>query len=127
MERAIRKLEGLLKQPPRGAGRKLDLDASLVEDLETALDIRNILAHEFLTRFRVEYAVREEAVGMAVGFLDASNAFITDVQLRLDEAAEKRLLEKGIANPPLDDDELNDLMEDIRRWTEEDLPAPEAD
>jgi hypothetical protein len=120
MERAIKKLEGLLKQPPGDASKQLDLDALLLGDLKTAIEIRNVLAHEFLTRFRVEYAIREEAIDMAIAFLDASYAFIGDVQRRLDEEADRRLLEKGIEQPYLDDEEMNDLMEDIKRWAETD-------
>ena len=123
MERAIRKLEGLLKQPPKDASKQLDLDSALFADLTTALDIRNILAHEFLTRFRVEYAVREEAIGMATAFLDLSKIFISDVQSRLDEVAEARLLDQGIEEPYLDDEEMNDLVNSLRRWAEDDAPG----
>ncbi len=123
MERAIRKLEGLLKQPPRDAAKHIDLDPSLFSDLNLALEIRNLLAHEFLTRFRLEYVVREEkAVVMAKAFLDASIAFIADVQSRLDEVAEERLLERAIEAPYLDDDEMDDLMQSLKKWAEEDLP-----
>lgn len=122
MERATRKLEGLLKQPPKDASKQLDLDSDLLADLTTALDIRNILAHEFLTRFRVEYAVREEALGMATAFLDLSEIFISDVQRRLDEVAEARLLERGIEKPYLGDEEMNDLVDVLRRWAESDPP-----
>lgn len=122
MDRALRKLEGLLKQPSKDASKRLDLDPSLLSDLSTALDIRNILAHEFLTRFRAEYAVREEALGMATAFLDVSQVFIADVQQRLDAVAENWLLEEGIEKPYLDDEELSDLMEALQEWAEGDLP-----
>lgn len=120
LEKAMKKLEGLLKQPPGDASKHLELDALLLDDLKTAIEIRNVLAHDFLTRFRIELAIREEAIDMAVAFLDASHAFVTDVQRRLDEEAERRLLEKGIRQPYLDDEEMNDLMEDINRWVEAD-------
>ena len=123
MERALRKLEGLLKQPPKDASKQLDLDPALLSDLMIAIDIRNILAHDFLTRFRVEYAVRGEAVGMATAFLDLSEIFISDVQRRLDKAAEARLLEQGIEPPYLDDEGMEEIVDSLRRWSEDDAPG----
>jgi|SRR5690349_20641459 len=122
MERAIRQLEGLLKQPSKDASKRLGLDSALLADLTTALGIRNVLAHEFLTRFRVEYAIREEAIGMATAFLELSEIFISDVQRRLDEVAEARLLAQGIEEPYLDDEEMDGLMNSLRRWAEDDAP-----
>jgi hypothetical protein len=91
-----------------------------------AIEIRNLLAHEFLTRFRVEYAIGEEAIDKAAAFLDDSHAFIGDVQRRLDDEAGLRLLEKGIEQPYLDDEEMNDLTEAIQRWVEAGAP-PEGE
>lgn len=115
--RALRKVEGLLKQPVGDASKQVRLDPTLLGDLRTVLEFRNRLAHDFLVRFRVEYAVREEAVGLAVAFLDGARVFMDDVQQRLDEIADERLFQRGIEEPYLDDDEMNDLMESLRCWT----------
>lgn len=118
MERAIRKLEGLLKQPPKDASKQLNLDTELLSDLTTAIDIRNVLAHDFLIQFRVEHAVSEQAIRRATEFLDLSKTFISDVQRRLDEVARERLHGKGIEEPYLDDEEMDDLREDLKEWAE---------
>lgn len=59
---------------------------------------------------------------MATAFLDLSETFISDVQRRLDEVAEARLLERGIEKPYLDDEEMNDLVDVLRRWAEGEQP-----
>src|SRR5215211_2090313 len=61
VERAVRQIEGLLKQPKTDQARRLrDLEPELLEELELALSVRNKIAHEGLVRYRVDAAVRGE-------------------------------------------------------------------
>jgi hypothetical protein len=39
---------------------------------------------------------------------------------RLDEAADARLAARGYEQPLLDDDEIDELMQSLRQWTERD-------
>jgi hypothetical protein len=131
MDRATRQIEGLLKQPTGDQAKTIsDLDPDLLDDLQLAVSVRNRLAHDFLIRYRVEKVVNRDATAMATAFLTAANAFIGNVRARLDALADERLTAKGLEHPYLDDDEMDDLMRSIGRWSrsgDEELQDATAD
>jgi len=122
-DRALRQIEGLLKQPKSDQSKDLSgLPASLRDDVRLAFDVRNRLAHDGLFSYRVERAVDDDAAQMARAAFEAITAFMDDVRTRLDQLADDRLEASGIARPFLDDEEMNELMESIGRWARDERP-----
>ena len=121
LNRALRQIEGLLRQPAGDQIKTMgDVDPLLFTDLRDAISVRNMLAHEFLLRYRVEKAVNDEASEMAVSGLTAMRLLFGDVQARLNAVADERLSERGIKRPYLSDEEMDELMMTLRRWAERD-------
>jgi hypothetical protein len=116
LERALRQIEGLLKQPKTDQARRLkNVAPELLDELELALGVRNKLAHEGLVRYRLDAAVRgDKAREEAVATFRAIWLFVDTVRESLDQLADRRLEERGVAD--LDDDEMEDLMASLRRW-----------
>ena len=115
VERAVRQVEGLLKQPKTDQARRLrDIEPELIEELELALSVRNKLAHEGLVHYRVDAAVRgEQARDEAIAFR-AIWLFMDSVRASLDSLADERLEELGV--PELDADEMQELLASLRTW-----------
>jgi hypothetical protein len=127
LERAVRQIEGLLKQPKTDQARRLnDVEPELLDELELALGVRNKLAHEGLVRARLDAAVRgDKAREETVAMFRAIWLFMDSVCDSLDRLADQRLEERGVAD--LDDDEMEDLMASLRRWASSGPSALEDD
>ncbi|MEA2493952.1 MAG: hypothetical protein QOJ29_1863 [Thermoleophilaceae bacterium] len=128
IERAMRKIEGLLKQPKGDQVKSIaDLDPDLIDDLGTAVEVRNRLAHDFFVRYRVEAAVSDLGAPLAASFLTAATCFMDDVRAGLDVLADARLEAQGLERPYLTDDEMDGLVQSMRRWIERgDEPADDS-
>lgn len=119
-EVALRKVEGLLKQPAADQARGLrDLPDDLKQVLIEALDVRNKLVHSFLTEYRIKANVDEKAVDWALSLLEASRDQFDELAEDLDEYATAQLSAKGIEKPYLDEEEMEGLRSDLEAWSEE--------
>jgi hypothetical protein len=127
LERAVRQIDGLLKQPKTDQARRLkDVEPELLEDLELALGVRNKIAHEGLFRYRLDAAVRgDKAREEAVAMFRAIWLFMDSVRASLDQLADWRLEERGVAD--LEDEEMEELMASLRRWASSGPSALEDD
>jgi hypothetical protein len=127
VERAVRRIDGLLKQPKTDQARRVrELEPQLLEELELALGVRNKLAHEGLVRYQLDAAVRgERARDEAVAMFRAIRLFMESVRASLDRLADERLEERGV--PDLDDSEMEELMASLRRWAASGPSALELD
>lgn len=115
-ERAMRQVDGLLKQPTGDQIKGLkDVDPDLRDELTLAVDVRNKLAHDSLTTYRVDVAVRGEAAHEeARAMFRAIALFLDSVRERLEEIANDRL--EGVDD--LDDEEMKPLMESLTSWAD---------
>lgn len=126
LERALKKIDGLLKQPKRDQGKNLKgLGADLLDDIETALQVRNRIAHDALVEYRLELATTGDAAGV-MAVLEVAHLYFEDVRERLDAIADGRLEKQGIHRPYLEDDEMDDLMKSLGNWAQ-DLGTPPDD
>jgi hypothetical protein len=103
-----------------------DVELELLEELELALGVRNKVAHEGLFRYRLDAAVRgDKAREEAVAMFRAIWLFMDSVRASLDQLADWRLEERGVAD--LEDEEMQELMASLRRWASSGPSALEDD
>lgn len=116
--RAVRQIEGLLKQPKTDQARQLaEVEPELLEELEIALDVRNKVAHEGLIRYRIDVAVRgQDAHDEALAMFRAMWLYIDSVRSSLDLLADQRVAALDL--PDLDDDAMDELMQSLRSWAD---------
>ena len=96
-ERAMRQLEGLLKQPRGDQAKNLRrLGEDLRSDLLAALELRNRLAHDFLMEYRMTRAVDDNAMSWATEVLREAISTFDDLNGELDRHAETALADAGV-------------------------------
>lgn len=116
IDRALRQVAGLLMQPKADQVKDAGLNIELIDDVQLGLRIRNRLAHDFLALYHLELAVDKEVAQTATAFLTATTAFIDDVLRRLDEVADNRLMQRRAHPTLLDDEELDEIIQSVKRW-----------
>ena len=117
MERAMRQIDGLLKQPSRDAAKGLArLPEHIRADLLEAFELRNRLAHQFLLEYRLQKAASESALSWATTILKGAIVVFDDLYRALDVETEAVLAEQGVEELTPDDEEA--IGGSLRRWGE---------
>ena len=125
-DRAMRQIEGLLKQPRGDQAKNLRrLGEDLRSDLPAALELRNRLAHDFLREYRMTRAVDDNAVSWATEALREAISTFDDLNRELDRHAETALADAGV--PELSEEEEAEIMASLERWTQDLLRSEQAD
>lgn len=125
-EVALRRVEGLLKQPAKDQAKGLSaLPDELKASLEDVLDGRNKLVHSFLIEYRIKAAIDKDATRWALPLLKEATEDFDRLSRALDAYASKKLAERGL-DQPLDEEEIEGVQESLRKWSEE-MEPPEED
>lgn len=125
-ERAMRQIEGLLKQPRGDQAKNLRrLGEDMRSELLAALELRNRLAHDFLMEYRMTRAVDDNAVTWATGVLREAISSFDDLNRELDRHAETALADAGV--PELSEEEEAEIIASLERWSQDLLRPEQAD
>ena len=125
-ERAMRQLEGLLKQPRGDQAKNLRrLGEDLRSDLLAALELRNRLAHDFLMEYRMTRAVDDNAMSWATEVLREAISTFDDLNGELDRHAETALADAGV--PELSEEEEAEIAASLERWSQDLVRSEQAD
>lgn len=123
VERAMKKIEGLLVQPKRDQAKNLKgLPDDLLDDLATVLGVRNRLAHDALLMYRIDSVVTDDAADRAIATFGLIRVFADGLNEALDRAASIKLKDQGI-DPVLSEQDEEAILESLRRWSS-DLYTP---
>lgn len=115
MERALRRLESLLRQPRKHQARGLrHISESLRERLVEALEGRNRLAHDFLLEYRLN-RVATGSSDWAIEILNAATITFDELARELDAVAQATRRSRGFETR-LSDDEEAAVLQSLRAW-----------
>jgi hypothetical protein len=121
MEGALRRLEGLLKQPRKDQARGLGrISESLRERLIEALEVRNRLAHDFLLEYRLNRSVTGSS-DWAIEILTAATITFDEVAGELDVVAHETRRSKDIETEVSNDEEAA-VFQSLRSWAAAGFP-----